>query len=169
MGTPFTVTSLRLALFSPATAAAVGAQTESRRLNVSAEKSIAAEVQNAHAQVISDPKFTLHAEVAGTETDFEVNVREAVPAVTSETTTSVGNGKSRYVEGRDVATILVSDQPDALAFITVEENGRVNGIVQKDGDKVKFTQSGRGQKVSLDLGTESLICVSLHYFLCDRC
>ncbi len=168
MGTPFTVTSLLLALFSPATAAAVGAQTESCRLNVLAEKSIAAEVQNAHAQGISNPKFTLHAKVAGTETDFEVNVREAVPAVTSETTTSVGNGESRYVEGRDVETILVSDQPDALAFITIKENGRVNSIVQKDGRKVKFTQSGRGQKVSLDLGTESLICVSLHYFLCDR-
>ncbi len=118
---------------------------------------------------IYSPKFTLLAKVAGTKTDFEVNVREAVPAITSKTTTSIGNGESCYVKGRDGVTILVSDQPDALAFITVKENGRVNGIVQKDREKVKFTQSGRGKKVSVDLGTESLICVSLHYFLCDRC
>jgi hypothetical protein len=44
---------------------------------------------------------------------------------------------------------MFSDQPDALAFITIKENGRVNDIFQKDGEKVKFTQSSRGKKGEL--------------------
>jgi hypothetical protein len=59
-----------------------------------------------HTQSIYKPKFTLHAKVAGTETDFKVHVHEAVLAVTSETTTSVGDGTSRYVKGRDISTIV---------------------------------------------------------------
>ncbi len=62
MGTPFTVTSLLLALFFPTTAAVVSAQTESCHINVSAEKSIAAEVQNARAQGISNPKAVIFLE-----------------------------------------------------------------------------------------------------------
>jgi hypothetical protein len=126
-----------MALSFPATATIVSAQTESHCLNVSAEQSIAAEVQNAHVQGISKPKFTLHAKVTGTE-DFKVNVRKAVPAVTSKTTTSFGNGVSCHVKGRDATTIMVRDQQDALVIITIKENGiKVNGIVQKDGAKVK--------------------------------
>jgi hypothetical protein len=48
----------------------------------------------------------------------------------------------------DVATILVSDEAEVLALIAVEKKGgNVNGIVQKDGEKIKFTQIGGGGKV----------------------
>jgi hypothetical protein len=54
------------------------------------------------------------------------------------------------VNGKNVATILVSEEKDVIAFITVEEGGRVNGVVKKGKDKgVKFTQNGQGGKVSL--------------------
>ena len=47
-----------------------------------------------------------------------------------------------------MATVLVSDEADVLAFITVEEGGKVNGIVKKGNDKgVKLTQKGQGGKV----------------------
>jgi hypothetical protein len=146
----FSVACMLLATHSTSTAAVARAQTESRRLNIFLEQSIAAEVQNAHAQGISRPKFTLHAKVAGAETDFEVNVREAVPAVTSQTTTSIGNGENLYVNGRDVATLLIADQVGAFGVISVEEGGRVNGIIKKGNEKaVQFTQNGEGGKVSL--------------------
>ena len=146
----FSVACMLLATHSTSTAAVTRAQTESRRLNIFLEQSIAAEVQNAHAQGISKPKFTLHAKVAGAETDFEVNVREAVPAVTSQTTTSIGNGENRYVNGRDVATLLIADQVGTFGVIAVEEGGRVNGIIKKGNDKaIQFTQNGEGGKVSL--------------------
>ena len=139
-----------LATHITTTAAVARAQTESRRLIVLPEQSIAAEVQNAQAQGISRPKFTLHAEVAGAETDFKVNVREAVPAVTSQTTTSIGNGKGRHVNGRLVATLLFADQAGAFGVISVEEGGKVNGIIKNGKEKaVQFTQNGEGGKVSL--------------------
>ena len=123
-------------------------QTESRRLKVSPSESIATAVWNAHAEGNFKPRFTLGAEYASAKTVFGVNVREAVSAVTSKTTTSVGNGKSRYVNGKDVATILVSNKASVLAFITVEEGGKANGIVKKGNDKgVKLTQNGQGEKV----------------------
>ena len=84
---------------SLAMAAVVSAQTKSRHLNVLAEQFIAAEVQNVHTQSISKPKVTLHVEVAGTKTNFEVHISEAVLAITSKTTTSVGDGTSHYVKG----------------------------------------------------------------------
>ena len=144
------VACMLLGTHSATTAAVARAQTKSHRLNVRPEQSIAAEVQNAHAQGNSRPKFTPHAEVAGAETNFEVNVREAVPAVTSQTTTSIGNGKSRSENGRDVATLLIADQPGAFAVIAVEGGGRVNGIIKNGNEKaVQFTQNGEGGKVSL--------------------
>jgi hypothetical protein len=147
----FSVACMLLATHSTTTATVARAQqAETRRLNIFLEQSIAAEVQNAHAQGISKPKFTLHAKVAGAETDFEVNVREAVPAVTSQTTTSIGNGENRYVNGRDVATLLIADQAGAFGVIAVEGGGRVNGIIMKSNEKaVQFTQNGEGGKVSL--------------------
>jgi hypothetical protein len=79
-----------------------------------------------------------------------VRVREAVPAVTSQTTTSIQDGKSNYVNEEDVATMLVSDEADTLALISVEKKGgNVNGIVQKNGEKMKFAQRGGGGKVRL--------------------
>lgn len=55
----------------------------------------------------------------------------------------------------DVDTILVHDDDDdidgeagAFAMIAVSKtSGRANGIVQKGGRNVKFTQNGRGTKV----------------------
>jgi hypothetical protein len=124
------------------------AETKSRRLKVSPSESIATAIQTAHAQGNFKNRFVLEAELAGAETVFDVNVREAESAVTSKTTTSIGNGESRYVNEKDVATVLVSDEADVLAFITVEEGGKVNGIVQKGNDMgVKFTQKGKGEKV----------------------
>jgi hypothetical protein len=138
-----------LLLVGRTTTAFERAEAQSRRLKVSPSESVAAVVQAAHAQGNFKAQFALQAERPGDETDFEVNFREAEPAVTSKTTTSIRNGESRSVNGKDVATILVSDEKDALAFIAVEEGGKVNGIVKKGNDKgVNFTHNGRGRKVS---------------------
>jgi len=142
------VASLLLALSSPA--AITNAQLHShRRINVAPGQSIADEIQNAHASGNSLPHFSLLAERAGSETNYEVHVREATSAVTSETTTSVGGGASRKVKADNVATILVGDDDESgmFAIIAVEKiGGTTNGIVQKNGEKVKITQNGRGQK-----------------------
>jgi hypothetical protein len=137
-----------------------------RRLNVLPEQSIATEIQTAHAMGIAKPRFTLHAEeqagnktstiniFAGSDTthknDFEVHVREAMPAVTSMTTTSVQGGESRSVNENHVATMRVSDKPGVFALIYVEKTrGKVNGIVKKSGMKdVQLVQDGQGGKVS---------------------
>jgi hypothetical protein len=148
---------LLLAANTEVSASKLRGQTESRRLKVSPVESIATAVWNAHAEGNFKPRFTLEAEFASAKTVFDVNVREAVfdvsvreavSAVTSKTTTSIGNGNSRFVNGKDVATVLVSDEANVLAFITVEESGKVNGIVKKGNDKgVKVTQKGQGDKV----------------------
>ena len=86
-------------------------------------------------------------------TEYEVHVREAVPAVTSKTTISIQDSESSYVNEDDMATILVSDDEDGvLAFIAVEKKGgNVNGIVHKgNGEKMKFTQRGGGGKVRFE-------------------
>ena len=137
-----------------------------RRLNVLPEQSIATEIQTAHAMGIAKPRLTLHTEEQASnmtslmnifasssntqKNDFEVHVREAVPAVTSMTTTSVQGGESRSVNENDVATMLVSDEPGVFALISVEKTGgKVNGIVKKRGMKdVQLMQDGQGGKVS---------------------
>ncbi len=139
---------LLLAAHTNASASKLRHQTESRRLKVSPSESIATAVWDAHAEGNFKPRFTLEAEFASDKTVFDVTVREAVMAVTSKTTSSIGNGNSRYVNGKEVATVLVSDEADVLAFITVEEGGKVNGIVKKGNDKgIKLTQKGQGGKV----------------------
>ncbi len=45
----------------------------------------------------------------------------AAPSVTSATTTSLGGGKSRYVNDEDVDTILVSDDPGVFSLIAVNK------------------------------------------------
>ena len=138
-----------------------------RRLSVSPEQSIATEIETAHAMGIAKPRLTLHADTlkmsnttsttnifassATTQKDvFEVHVREAEPAITSMTTTSVQGGVSRSVNVNQVVTMLVSDDPGVFALISVEQTGRtVNGIVKKSGLKdIQFTQDGQGGKVS---------------------
>jgi hypothetical protein len=116
---------------------------------IARSQSIAAGIQNAHASGDLHPRFRLQAERFGSETDYEVHVRVATPAVTSKTTMSVNGGESKYVDEDDVATMLVSDEPDsALVLIAVEKKGgKVDGIIQKDGEKIKFTQKGGGGKV----------------------
>jgi hypothetical protein len=123
-------------------------ESEARRFKVWSTESIAEAVQTAHAQGNFKPRFTLEAELSDAKTVFSVNVREAEPAVTSKTATSIGSGESRYVDGKDVASILVSDEADVLALIAVEDGGKVKGIVEKGNDKaIKITQKGRGEKV----------------------
>jgi len=102
-----------------------------RRINDAPGKSIAAAIQNAHEAGIQ-PRFNLFAELAGSMTEYEVHVREAVPAVTSETTISFQGGNSHNVNEDNVATMLVGDEPGVIALIAVEKKGgKVNGIVQK--------------------------------------
>ncbi len=48
--------------------------------------------------------------------------RAALP-VTSVTTTSLGGGKSRYVNDKDVDKILVSDDPGVFTLIAVNKRG----------------------------------------------
>jgi hypothetical protein len=80
-----------------------------------------------------------------------VRVREAVPAVTSMTTMSIQNSTSVPVNEDDVATILVSDEDGVIALISVhKKGGKVDGIVQKNGENMKFTQKGEGGKVRFE-------------------
>jgi hypothetical protein len=135
-----------------------------RRISVAPGKSIADEIHAAHARGNNLPHFSLLAEVAGTEAGYEVHVREGNSAVTSSTTAGIGGDKGRSVNADDVDTILVHDDDDddidgeagAYAMIAVSKiSGRANGIVQKGGRNVKFTQNGRGKKVR---GTLSFPC-----------
>ena len=134
--------------------------THSRRLEILDGQSIAAEIETAHAGGNHKPLLTIHAKrnesslanmFSATESDFVVHVREAVPAVTSKTTTSILGGDSRYVNASDVATMLVSDEPNVLALISVKkEGGKVNGIVKTgNGTGVQLTQNGQGGNVRL--------------------
>jgi len=163
MGISLAVASLLLLSFSSHsfTAAAERSQSSGRRLNVLPGQSIATEIQTAHAAGNLKPRFTLNAAeiikssptnnmFTSTETNlFEVHVREAKPAVTSKTTTSVKGRRSRFVNPDNVATMLVSDEVGVFALIYVDKRaGKVNGIVKKDKTKgVKFTQNGRGEQV----------------------
>jgi hypothetical protein len=115
-------------------------------------ESISAKINSERVRSGSKPHYRLHAERAGSNaTEYMARVREAVPAVTSQTITIIQDGKSKYVNQDDVATILVSDEADVLALIAVEKKGgNVNGIVQKNGEKIKFTQRGGGGKVSFE-------------------
>ena len=147
--TSVTFAGLLLAVSSPATTAAINAQPH-RRINVAPGQSIADEVRNAHADGILLPKFTLRAEKAGSETIYEVEVREAQPAVTSRTTVSFQGGESKHVDEDALDTLLVSNTDGTVALIAVEKKGgKVDGIIVRGEESVKFTQSG-GQKVSLE-------------------
>jgi predicted ester cyclase len=116
---------------------------------VSPGQSIAAKIQDAHASGDFKPRFTLNAErVDSNKTNYMVRVREAMPAVTSMTTMSIQDSTSIPVNHDDVATMLVSDEDGVIALISVDkEGGKVDGIVQKNGEKIKFTQRGGGGKV----------------------
>ena len=119
---------------------------------VSVGESIAAKIQDAHASGDFKPRFTLNAERADSnKTNYMVRVREAAPAVTSMTTMSIQNGTSIPVNTDDVATMLVSDEDGVLALISVhKKGGNVDGIVQKNGENMKFTQRGGGGKVRFE-------------------
>ena len=145
----------------------VAAAPTDRRLNVLPSQSIATEIETAHAAGNLKPRFTLHAadessppaannnnifastNTTGTDLLFEVHVREAEPAITSKTTTSVKGGKAHYVDSANVATMLVSDEVGVMALLSVDKkDGKVNGIVTKGKSVKKFTQkSRRGEKV----------------------
>jgi hypothetical protein len=115
-------------------------------------ESISATIHNKRVRSDFKPRYSLYAERADSnETEYMARVREAVPAVTSQTITMIQDGKSSYVNQDDVATILVSDEADVLALIAVEKKrGNVNGIVQKNGGTMKFTQRGGGGNVSFE-------------------
>jgi hypothetical protein len=124
-----------------------------RRGNVAPGKSIVAAIQNAHdAGTGIQPRFNFFAKLAGSTTEYEVHVREAVPAVTSETTISFQGGKSNTVNEDNVANMLVGDEPGVIVLIAVKKKGgKVNGIVQKkDGKKMKFKQNVGEGKVSIE-------------------
>ena len=111
-------------------------------------QSIAAKIQDAHASGDFRPRFTLNAERADSDkTNYMVRVREAVPAVTSMTTMSIQNGTSIHpVSEDDVATMLVSDEYGVIALISVDKKGgKADGIVQKNGENMKFMQRGDGR------------------------
>jgi len=103
--------------------------SRSRRLSISSDQFIATELQTAHAAGDLKPHLTIHAESVGSlavnnTNDFEVHVREAVPAVSSETTLSVvGGRRSQSVNPENVAIMLVSDEPGVLALISVDKTG----------------------------------------------
>jgi hypothetical protein len=130
-------------------------------------QSIAEAIKNALAAGDQSPGFSLHAERAGSETDYEVNVRVATPAVTSATIVSVLNGEGKHVDEDDVATMLVSDEAGVLALIAVDKkDGSTNGIVQRNGEKMKLVQNGKGGKVRLE--REGSLSVSCYPFPLSR-
>ena len=141
-GIPVCVASLLLAASSSTTTAA-------KNNVILPAESIAARIEKAHATDDMKPQFSLRAQRPGSETSYQVQVRKAMPAVTSTTTTSVHSGKSSYVDEEDIAMMLVSDESDAMVLIAVEKTGgKANGIVQRDSEKIKITQNGPGTKVS---------------------
>ena len=72
-------------------------------------ESISAKINNERVRGNFKPRYRLYAERADSnKAEYTVRVREAVPAVTSQTTTSIQDGKSNYVNQDDVATMLVS-------------------------------------------------------------
>ena len=168
--------NLGLALLLAASPIAAAKHDAHRRINVSSGQSNADEVQAAKSKGKSKdksngkengnkkplkgsgsgnkkkkPKFKLHGKKAGGSGDFEVDVIEATPAITSATTISVNGGKSKNVNEDVIATVLVSDsevEGDVIAIIAVDkQTGAVNGIVQRAGKKTKFTQK-KGSEVS---------------------
>jgi hypothetical protein len=67
------------------------------------------------------------------------------------TTISTQNGTSSFVNEVDVATMLVSNEDGVIALISVDKKGgKVDGIVQKNGENMKFTQRGGGGKVRFE-------------------
>ena len=61
------------------------------------------------------------------------------------TTVSIQDGTSSHVNKIVVAAMLVSDEVGVVALIAVDKKGgKMNGIVQKDGASIKFTQKGGG-------------------------
>jgi hypothetical protein len=128
---PFASLLLLLAAWMDA-AAFERTATKSRHLKVSHSESIAAVVQAAHARCKFKNWFILEAKIAGTKTIFDGTICEAVPAMTTKTTTSIGKGEICYVNGTDVATVLVSDEAGIIAFIAVKKGGKVNGILRRE-------------------------------------
>ena len=136
---------LLLGISSPSTTAAI------ERV-VLPGQSIAAKIQDAHASGDFRPRFTLNAERADSNrTNYMVRVREAMPAVTSMTTISTQNSTSIPVNEEDVATMLVGDEDGVIALISVDKKvGKVDGIIQRNGENMKFTQRGGGGKVRFE-------------------
>mmetsp|Transcript_26375 Transcript_26375/g.43165 ORF Transcript_26375/g.43165 Transcript_26375/m.43165 type:complete len:176 (-) Transcript_26375:373-900(-) len=148
-----------------------------RRINVSSGQSIADEIKAAHKskpkggndkkkpkgkgknepkgngdETPKQPKFKLHGKKAGGSSEFEVNVKETTPAITSATTVSVNGGKPKNINEDVIATVLVADnevEGHTFAIIAVDkQTGNVNGIVQRGKDKTNFTQK-KGSEVSV--------------------
>jgi hypothetical protein len=73
--------------------------------------------------------------------------------VTSATTTSLGGGKSRYINNEYVDTILVSNDPGIFSLIAINKRagGRARGIICKEGGNIEFTQDGDEGKVSFEI------------------
>lgn len=98
-------------------------------------------------------KFKLQGELPNGG-NFEINVKECTPAITSLTTTSKDGGPNVSVKTNDLATILVADPDEeeesgAIAIIAVDgKTDKVNGIVHRGGMKMKFTQE-KGKKVRI--------------------
>lgn len=135
------------ALLSPTIASASNSSAHDGRRKLMPGSSIAQEVRNEHATGNSHPKFTLTGEVAGQSGNaFSIHVREPVPAVTSETTFSSFNGPKETV-GNLGFTLLVADsdsdeEDGTIAIIAINDvTEEVNGIVQKKGQNMKFTQT----------------------------
>ena len=141
-----------------------------RRLTVLADESIASAVQIAHEgydDVEYPTSFVLNAEVVDVAGDsvaasgggggeYELVVREALPAISSATTLSVDGVPAGNVDSDVVSTMLVSDVDGILALISVDVHGsgNVRGIIRDDnggdgeGTGMKFAQDGEGGTVS---------------------
>jgi hypothetical protein len=115
-------------------------------------ESIAAKIQYAHTSGDFKPRFTLNAKRANSnKTNYMVRICEAALAVTSMTTMSIQNGTSIPVNTDDVAMMLVSNEDGVLVLISIhKKGGNVDGIVQKNGENMKFMQRGGGGKVRFE-------------------
>ena len=125
-----------------------GQGNKGKGANLDPGTSIAQEIRKEHANGNSRPMFTLHGKFRD-KSDFAIQVREPVQAVTPETTISEYGGASNAV-GELSHTLLVAnmdaEESGTIALIAVDNNtDEVDGIVQKNNEKMKFKQKKGGR------------------------
>mmetsp|Transcript_27516 Transcript_27516/g.58125 ORF Transcript_27516/g.58125 Transcript_27516/m.58125 type:complete len:136 (+) Transcript_27516:176-583(+) len=91
-------------------------ESSSHRRFLKPSDNIGQKMAKEHANGNARPHVTIQAKIAGSDSTVEYNLREAMPAVTGETTISSPSEKGK-VNANDLETILVSDDPAYFALV----------------------------------------------------